>query len=124
MGEASRRRAITEFAWPQIVACYEQAWTELAQCSRHFEPPTLQPIGILPAFFRAFAGYASDILTGQSRVRVRPDAASGISEEQPLPLEVGLDVERVTTGLGRVVASRDGGGGELTTEQLAAARGG
>jgi D-inositol-3-phosphate glycosyltransferase len=121
MGVASRARAVAEFAWPVIVGRYVELWNELAACSRRFRPPAPRPGLIMPAFFRAFAGYASHVLAGDSRVRINPDAGEGLSEEPSLSIEVHPAVERGAQGIHRVLSGLADQGGELTVDALTAA---
>jgi D-inositol-3-phosphate glycosyltransferase len=69
MGAASRKRAVAEFAWPVIVARYVECWMQLVERGRLETAANVQPEWIMPAFFRAFGGYASEVLTGTARLR-------------------------------------------------------
>lgn len=123
MAARSRRRALAEFAWPVVVSRYVECWSELVETSRHYTPPAPQPAGILPAFFRAFNGYASHVLTGESRVRVCPDAEGGTPVAK---IGMGSEslfgradlAERVVNGLERVLSALADGGGDLQLEEL------
>jgi len=133
MAAASRVRAVAEFAWPVIVGRYADCWRALADQARSCEPPP-PPAVTLPAFFRAFAGYASNLLVDESRVRIRVDAGDMIagltSERSAVPdtfdhesPERTSAVEWSQNPLQRVLDALLDAGGELTllhlTEQLA-----
>ncbi len=119
MGAASRTRALAEYAWPMIVGRYVQCWADLVERSRRRFDSTPLPLSILPAFFRAFAGYASRILTGETRVRICPDAETPPSRETS-PGDLASDVEPFVTGLDRVLSTLREQGGELALDELSA----
>ncbi len=118
MSAASRARALAEFGWPVIVKRHADCWSELVDRARHVTQQPQQPHGILPAFFRAFAGYASYVLTGESRVQMHPDAELGIPEKRTVPADGAADSEQLVGGLERVFSTVRERGGELTLDAL------
>jgi D-inositol-3-phosphate glycosyltransferase len=127
MADASRRRAVAEFAWPVVVRRYTECWRELVSSARFHTPPA-PPTGITPAFFRAFSGHASYVLNGASRLRIHKDAESGLQDaKSALPVEQTSRVETDLTatshamdGMEQVVSALAQTGGEATLEQVVA----
>jgi len=63
MGEASRRRAETVYAWEHVIAAYETRWIDLGREARAVGPREPQSPGYSePSYGRVFAEYASDML--------------------------------------------------------------
>ena len=59
-GEASRARALREYAWPVVIARYEALWRELAaSAGRDYRPPQPGHPYSEPPLWRAFAHYAT-----------------------------------------------------------------
>jgi D-inositol-3-phosphate glycosyltransferase len=116
MSETSRARAIAEFGWPVIVQRYAQCWRELVESSNGFAPPTPKPMGILPAFFRAFSSYPSCVLSGESRVRISVEART---EDSQAPLYHGIRPNNAR-GLDVVFSTLAARGGEMTLDALSA----
>jgi hypothetical protein len=117
MARASRQRALSEYAWPVVVRRYTECWSELVSRQQHLQPLP-EPTGILPAFFRTFAGYASCVLSGQTRVRRRPDAVrSSLRPQAEQELDRAL-VSQYPSGIERVLAVLSETGGEMTVGAL------
>lgn len=85
MAEASRRRAITHYAWPKIISRYEALWTELAAIADTLAPDDCNDYA-LPSFFSSFSHYASSILTDDVSFRLSELGRRVISGEEELPL--------------------------------------
>lgn len=60
LGEASRARALREYAWPVVIARYEALWRELAaSAGQDYRPPQPGHPYSEPPLWRAFAHYAT-----------------------------------------------------------------
>lgn len=77
MGEAARRRALETYDWRHIIRRYEALWAELAELRRAAPAvarhPVLPPARLDP--FRAFAGYPSRRLNGETLLALEPGCA-------------------------------------------------
>ena len=82
MSVASRTLAVREFAWSAIARRYVDCWKDLVERSSRSAAPAPAPIDIEPAYFRAFAGYASHILSDDAVIRIHPDLTDACDDEE------------------------------------------
>jgi hypothetical protein len=120
MGRAGRRRACSEFDWGKIVPRYQALWRELAARRRHAPPARRASVHpARPDPFHAFAGYATAVLTPDTRL-IRgagsPELLDGLLASPLLAFAAQhlLAAEEMRQILGRAA-----GGGGTASELLA-----
>ncbi len=118
MGRAGRKRVEERFAWPKVIAQYDDLWTELKdQAARDDSPPGPVSDPLALDYDLVFGDYPSHQLTDEDRVAltdwgrdllaadqtppVYPDLAGWI--EPGLALQVMAAVEAEPTSVGRVI---------------------
>jgi glycosyltransferase involved in cell wall biosynthesis len=79
MGEAGRRRACDTYDWRQVIAAYQNLWSELNDIRRSSDEsvPVADGQPPHPLFddpFSTFAVYPTEVLRDEAVVRLRPDA--------------------------------------------------
>src|SRR3546814_10808136 len=78
MGESGRRRARTVYDWRNIIAAYEELWSELGRRRARDAEADARPQGIAvealrPDPFRVFAAFPSRHLAEADRLELVPD---------------------------------------------------
>jgi D-inositol-3-phosphate glycosyltransferase len=87
MADASRRRALDQYAWPHIVTRYEALWEELALIADSLPPGGAGCADYAePAFVSAFRHYATSVLTDDARFRLSEAGRRVLRGEEALPL--------------------------------------
>ena len=94
MGEAGRARAVERFAWPRIVAAYEDLWRDLdasrrARALADRSPPRWQGAGgpsAYPSPERTFAAYPTQTLDSPDRIEPAPGAIDRVDRLLAMPL--------------------------------------
>lgn len=87
LGEASRRRAVEQYAWPVVIAQYERLWCELAAMARQdHQPPRPQATYNDPPFWSAFAHYATRVLAEEEGLCVTPLGCDVLAGDRVLPV--------------------------------------
>lgn len=79
MGEASRRRAVDVYRWPEVVRQYEDLWDSLRE---RVDGEHEERAGFARADYRCFRGFASDTLRGDALV-----VATGREDPWSLPYQ-------------------------------------
>lgn len=86
MGTAARQRAVTEYAWPVVIARLEALWLELAAAAQHdSQGPQPTPTYADPPYFRAFSHYPTRLLDSATRVALSMLGAEVLDGEATLP---------------------------------------
>ncbi|MDY7230450.1 glycosyltransferase family 4 protein [Hyalangium rubrum] len=69
MGQRARQHVVASFSWKQIIARYEALWRELCATTTRLKrrAPRALP-HTAPRYFDAFQGFATEILTGRSKL--------------------------------------------------------
>jgi len=102
MGEAGRRRAVEQFAWPRIIKLYEHLWhdqeAERFALAGSGRSPWRGPAGpaAYPAPERTFAGYPTRRLGDADRVARPPGAGDTLDSLLAMPLTHHAPGRRVT----------------------------
>lgn len=101
LGERSRRRAVSHFAWPVVVDRYEQLWSELrGMAAAAGAPSPDDDFGAVPSF-AAFAGYASRRLEAEELLEADHAARAAVADPSAmlalLPPKQLLDREILAT---------------------------
>jgi len=104
MGAQSRTRAQTVYAWDRIVGRYEALWVELAEeAGASGSAPPRPPGYAEPAYGDAFAGYASELLEEDARLRLT-DSGRELRRTGNLPLPYNAEWSYLSTDLlGRIL---------------------
>jgi glycosyltransferase involved in cell wall biosynthesis len=91
LGDAGRRRAVEQFAWPHVIRAYENLWRDQVAALAEFrkvgpiaEGPSDSPI--YPDPERSFASYPTHWLDADDRLRATPEAARLLGLALALPL--------------------------------------
>jgi glycosyltransferase involved in cell wall biosynthesis len=108
LGEASRRRALVHFDWSAVVKRYDALWLELAAeaaRTRWRSDPSRR--NLRSPLFRAFRGYASQLLDDSTPVRLTAQGRAVRDGRAPLPAYFfaaaqALQVDAVTEALSGV----------------------
>jgi D-inositol-3-phosphate glycosyltransferase len=101
MSKRSRERAECLYSWPVVVARYEKLWDELLTDveTLPYIPGNLRALYAQPRYFDAFSGYATHLLTGESRLRLTSSGVqaletSSIIADHHLAIQIAaLDVQ-------------------------------
>jgi D-inositol-3-phosphate glycosyltransferase len=92
MSAASRQRAVQVFGWPSVIRRYEALWSELAAIARRTPLPPLADRNrsyMEPRYTRAFAPYATRMLTGSAVVRIARAGEEVLADRGSLPMAYG-----------------------------------
>jgi glycosyltransferase involved in cell wall biosynthesis len=86
MGEASRARALREYAWPVIIARYEALWQELSERA-HRDQQAARPEATYSdtPLWRAFSHYATRALRPDESLRLTAAGRDVVDGERLLP---------------------------------------
>jgi hypothetical protein len=86
MADASRRRALAIYAWPHIIARYEELWTELAMIAETSPASDLGSLDYaLPTFVSTFGHYATAVLTDEVGFRLSEAGRRVLCGDDDLP---------------------------------------
>ena len=109
MSAASRARALATYDWSVVVQQYVSLWAALREEGQRAATPLAAPAGSTPAFFAAFSGYASHLLTGATNVEL-PNGELDLPER--------ADTDSGQPALERVLRVVAAAGGRLTCGEL------
>lgn len=82
-----RKRAEQLYSWPVIVQQYEALWHSLRMgIDRITFQPKRRARYAQPRFFKAFSGYPTHVLTGQSRIRITDAGQAALENRNSVPV--------------------------------------